>query len=264
MLSRFFLARLLIKNKADVEDAAWKVMIKMLSGKGLKRIVISEVDDMFSDESAERLLKAAKITIATTAVTTTALGAAAGSTITGTGAAINETFRNITVGVIGAALLGGAAVATITLLPEAEIEPPMSIEQDVPLYSTNHESKNIIEPSVTVTYSIITEAANTDINALGSDNTNNDVATPETNSGQDYDNPINPLTCEIVSSAGETLKFWVLTNSQSTEITTGINTTIDITELNLENGQYLITWNMLDAQNNEFFAYWQFIIEKPL
>ncbi len=77
---------------------------------------------------------------------------------------------------------------------------------------------------------------------------------------QDYDNPINPLTCEIVSSAGEPLKFWVLTNSQSTEITTGINTTIDITELNLENGQYLITWNMLDAQNNEFFAYWQFII----
>ncbi len=216
--------------------------------KSLRRIVINEVESIASDEIVSRLLSVAKLTIAVTAVATGAVGiATAYPVIVGTGTAISALVKNIIIGTLSAAVVGGTVVAAVLLAPNEEV--PATIEQNAPLTTTNADVSISVNPNVSVVYSI---------------NTEQDTDTTATSDSDDSQSSVvkNPLTSTIVSGSGERLVSWAITDEHDREIVTGTNDSINIAELNLSNGKYLITWNMLTQYDSDFFAYWEFLIDR--
>jgi RNA polymerase sigma-70 factor (ECF subfamily) len=231
----------------------------LLPRRSLRSIVLSEVNRAGSDAAVERLMHTAKIAIAAGTISAGVVGAsiAAGTAVAaGTGVAVGggaaakaasgeatrQLLGNIGVTMSGVTLLAAIAVGAFFVFnqPEApetvpvnhETAPPVDITPEAPLFA---------QPDVDVVYSINEAAANTD-NGSGSE-----VA-------------LDPLTSKIVANNGETLDYWVLTNAQEEPVASGTEMEVDIVSLNLNSGQYLLTWHMLNSDGLGFIATWEFAI----
>jgi RNA polymerase sigma-70 factor (ECF subfamily) len=230
--------RTMLKERND-PSALGIVFLPPIFRGGPERVVRDEINSSVSVGAVERFMAVCKTNIA-------AIATSAGTAVVTTG-----TWGAVLATALGIALLGGAGAATIALLDTPESNIPV-IEEAQPV---------IIPPDSRVTYSVAGE--------------------------QLYDDPRNPLTVQFSLLTGEQVEGWILTDSAGTELALGggyagnaagtpadgtgstgsgvaqaiaDGTFIDISSLGLADGEYTLSWYLIDRQGGKSRAYWDFFI----